>query len=296
MNKTTFITHARKSIALLLALIMIGLLPACQNASVSSQTTSTATAAPTVGNPNVRLSTTTSVNDSGLLPELEKVFEEATGYQLEIIANGTGAAIKLGESGDADVLLVHAKAAEEAFVEVGFGVKRLPFMHNFFVIAGPAADPVKVDACTDAVSAFKAIAGSKAAFVSRGDESGTHKAELKIWEKAAIEPAGDWYVSAGKGMGPSLLMADELQAYVLTDKATYLATSTELKILLGESIDLKNTYSLIAVNPQKSPGVNAEGAQAWIEFMLSDTARDFIMAFGVEKYGAALFIYDGLDP
>lgn len=303
MKKITFTTHARKIFALLLAFILICLLPACQNASVSSQTTSTTTAAttgttaaPTVGNPVVRLSTTTSVNDSGLLPELEKVFEESTGYQLEIIANGTGAAIKLGETGDADVLLVHAKASEEAFVKAGFGVKRLPFMHNFFVIAGPAADPAKVAACKDAASAFKAIAGSSAAFVSRGDDSGTNKAELKIWEQAGIKPAGDWYISAGKGMGPSLLMADELEAYILTDKATFLATSTELKILLGESTDLKNTYSLIAVNPQKSPGVNAEGAQAWIDFMLGDKAREIISAFGVQKYGEALFIYDGLNP
>ena len=310
MKKNTFTTHARRTITLLLALIMLCLLPACQNASVSSQTTSTTTAttaaatttttvttaAPTVGNPVVRLSTTTSVNDSGLLPELEKVFEAATGYQLEIIANGTGAAIKLGETGDADVLLVHAKASEEAFVEAGFGVKRLPFMHNFFVIAGSAADPAKVAECKDAVSAFKAIAGNEAAFVSRGDDSGTHKAELKIWEQAGIKPAGDWYVSAGKGMGPSLLMADELEAYILTDKATYLATSTELKILLGESTDLKNTYSLIAVNPQKSPVVNAEGAQAWIDFLLGDEARKIISVFGVDKYGEALFIYDGLNP
>lgn len=314
MKKNTFTTHARNTIALLLAFILICLLPACQNASVSSQTTSATsaattvatttatvattatTAAPTIGNPVVRLSTTTSVNDSGLLPELEKVFEESTGYQLEIIANGTGAAIKLGETGDADVLLVHAKASEEAFVEAGFGVKRLPFMHNFFVIAGSAADPAKVADCTDAVSAFKAIAGSESDFVSRGDDSGTHKAELKIWDQAGIKPEGDWYVSAGKGMGPSLLMADELEAYILTDKATCLATNTELKILLGESTDLKNTYSLIAVDPQKSPGVNAEGAQAWIDFLLGDEAREIISVFGVDKYGEALFIYDGLNP
>jgi len=320
MTKKIFITHARKTGALMVVLLL-ALLSACsQTASVSTTDTSAAvptqstaaasTAAATdtaltpaetsaavtkPANPVVRLSTTTSVNDSGLLPVLEKVFESSTGYDLQIIANGTGAAIKLGESGDADVLLVHAKAAEEAFVDAGYGVERIPFMHNYFVIAGAAGDKAKVSDCTDAISAFKAIAASQATFISRGDDSGTNKAELALWKSAGVTPSGDWYVSAGKGMGPCLTMAGEMQAYILTDKATYLATKaqTELVICLGESDDLKNTYSLIAVNPDKNPGVNTQGAQAWIDFMLSDQAKAIITDFGIKEYGEPLFFYDG---
>jgi len=310
--KKSLLYHARKSAALTV-IFLLAVLPACQQAakvttsSAAPAAVSTSAAATTSAvvetktvpakpeNPIVRLSTTTSVNDSGLLPELEKAFENSTGYDLEIIANGTGAAIKLGESGDADVLLVHAKASEEAFVTAGFGVERIPFMHNYFVIAGAPEDKAKVTACTDAVSAFKAIAAAKADFVSRGDDSGTNKAELAIWKNAGITPSGDWYISAGKGMGPCLTMAGEMQAYILTDKATYLSTKaqTGLAICLGESEDMKNTYSLIAVNPDKNPGVNVKGAQAWIDFMLSDQARAMISDYGIKEYGEPLFFYDG---
>ena len=320
MNKKFFITHARKTGALMVVLLL-ALLPACSQAasasttgtsaavtvqstaaaSTAAVTTAASTPAETTAavtkpsNPVVRLSTTTSVNDSGLLPLLEKAFESSTGYDLQVIANGTGAAIKLGESGDADVLLVHAKASEEAFVAAGYGVERIPFMHNFFVIAGPADDKAKVADCKDAISAFKAIAAAQATFISRGDDSGTNKAELALWKSAGVTPSGDWYVSAGKGMGPCLTMAGEMKAYILTDKATYLATKaqTELVICLGESDDLKNTYSLIAVNPDKNPGVNTQGAQAWIDFMLSDQARAIITDFGIKEYGEPLFFYDG---
>ncbi len=246
-------------------------------------------------NPVIRLSTTTSVNDSGLLPELQKRFEAKTGYELDIISNGSGAAIALGKSGDADVLLVHSKAAEETFVTSGYGVKRIPFMHNFFVIAGPDADPANVAAVKTAVDAFKSIAYKEATFVSRGDNSGTHTAELKIWSSAGITPKGAWYVSAGAGMGACLTIAGETNAYILTDKATYLATKdqTGLAIKLRESDDLKNTYSLIAVNPDKNPGINAEGAQAFINYMLSDEAAAYIKSYGAAQYGEPLFFYDG---
>lgn len=261
--------------------------------ATTAETTPVAVAKP--ANPVLRLSTTTSVNDSGLLPVLEKLFETQTGYKLDIIANGTGAAIKLGESGDADVLLVHAKASEDAFVASGYGIKRIPFMHNFFVIAGPDADLAGVAKTKTAVDAFKAIAYKEQTFVSRGDDSGTHKAEQKIWSTAGITPKGSWYVSAGAGMGACLNIAGETQAYILTDKATYLATKdqTGLVIKLGESSDLKNTYSMIAVNPAKNPGVNIKGAQAFIDFMLSDEASALIKDFGVAKYGEPLFFFDG---
>ncbi len=297
------------SIALTLFLLLSTLtvaLSACGTAATTAATTAAATtkagaattaAATTAAGAKkaVRLSTTTSVNDSGLLPELEKMFEAKTGYPLDIVANGTGAAIKLGETGDADVLLVHAKASEDAFVSAGFGVKRIPFMHNFFIVAGPEADPAKVKSAKTAAEAFKLIAAAKSPFVSRGDDSGTHKAELAIWTAAGIKPEGSWYNSAGKGMGPCLQMAGEMSAYLLTDKATYLATKsqTKLAIVLNESDDMKNTYSLIAVNPEKNKAVNAAGAQAFIDFMLSPEAKAFIAAYGKDKYGEALFIYDG---
>ena len=246
--------------------------------------------AKTPENPVIRLSTTTSVNDSGLLPYLQPEFEKDTGYKLEITSNGTGAAIKLGETGDADCLLVHAKASEEEFVNAGYGVERVPFMYNFFVIAGPKDDPAGVKNCATAEEAFKAISEKKAEFVSRGDDSGTHKAELKIWKATGIEPTGQsWYISAGAGMAACLNQASERQAYVLTDKATYLSNKGELEILLEKSDDMKNTYSMIAVNPEKNEGINAEGAQAFIEWMQSDKAKELIAKYGQEEYGQALF-------
>lgn len=243
-------------------------------------------------NPVIRLSTTTSVNDSGLLAYLQPYFEEDTGYTLEITSNGTGAAIALGQSGDADCLLVHAKAAEEEFIAGGYGVERIPFMYNYFVIVGPEADPAGVADSTTAADAFQAIANSGSEFVSRGDDSGTHKAELKIWESISIDPTGKtWYVSSGSGMGATLNQASERLAYCLTDKATYLANSAnlDLKILLAESEDMKNTYSMIAVNSEKWPDTNTEGANAFIEWMTSDKASDLIAEYGVEEYGEPLF-------
>ena len=268
---------------------------ATTTAATTTAATTTATTVSKPKNPVIRLSTTTSVNDSGLLPELQKRFEAKTGYQLDIISNGSGAAIALGKSGDADVLLVHSKAAEDTFVASGYGIKRMPFMHNFFVIAGPDKDPANVASVKTAVDAFKLIAYKEATFVSRGDNSGTHTAELKIWSQAGITPKGAWYVSAGAGMGTCLTIAGETNAYILTDKATYLATQdqTGLKIKLRESDDLKNTYSLIAVNPDKNPGINAEGAQAFINYMLSDEAAAYIKTYGVAQYGEPLFFYDG---
>jgi tungstate transport system substrate-binding protein len=257
------------------------------------QSTPTPQPAPTPADPVIRLSTTTSVNDSGLLPYLQPTFESKTGYKLEITSNGTGAAIKLGETGDADCLLVHSKAAEEEFVASGFGLERLPFMYNYFVIAGPPDDPLQLAACASAAAAFQVIAESKSAeFVSRGDDSGTHNAEKKIWSAVGVEPAGQsWYISAGAGMGACLNQANERLAYILTDKATFLsmAASVDLVILLERSDEMKNTYSLIAVDPQKHRGINSEGAAAFITWMQSDEAKALIATFGQELYGEPLF-------
>ena len=245
-------------------------------------------------NPVIRLSTTTSVNDSELLPYLQKEFEADTGYTLEITSAGTGAAIEKGRTGDADVLLVHDQASEEAFIEEGYGVERFPFMYNYFVIVGPADDPAGVQDAAEASDAFAAIAEAQAPFISRGDDSGTHKAELRIWEAAGITPdptVDTWYISAGAGMGAVLNMASEQQAYALTDKATYLSHELRdtLAILKEESEEMKNTYSMIAISPEAWPDTNIEGANAFIEWMLSDKATQLINDYGVEEYGQQLF-------
>ena len=245
-------------------------------------------------NPVIRLSTTTSVNDSELLPYLQKEFEADTGYKLEITSAGTGAAIEKGTTGDADVLLVHAKDSEEEFINEGYGVERIPFMYNYFVIVGPATDPAGVKGLQEASEAFVAIAAAQAPFISRGDDSGTHKAELKIWETAGITPdptVDTWYISAGAGMGAVLNMASEEQAYALTDKATYLSHELKdtLEILMEESEEMKNTYSMIAISPEAWPDTNIEGANAFIEWMLSDKATQLINDYGVEEYGQQLF-------
>lgn len=246
---------------------------------------------PSPKNKVLRLSTTTSVNDSGLLPYLQPYFEADTGYKLEISSAGTGAAIEKGKSGDADCLLVHSKAQEEQAVADGFAKARVPFMYNYFVIVGPAADPAGVAKCKTAADAFKAIAASAAPFVSRGDNSGTNTAELKIWKTAGIEPKGDWYISSGQGMGPSITIAAEKQAYILTDKATYLAheKKSALSLLMKESDDLKNTYSMLAISPTKWPDTNIDGANAFITWMTSDKAKALITKYGVDKYGESLF-------
>lgn len=238
----------------------------------------------------IRLSTTTSVNDSGLMAYLQPYFEEDTGYKLEITSAGTGAAIEKGRTGDADCLLVHAKASEEEFIAEGFGEERVPFMFNFFVIVGPEGDPAGVKDAASAAEAFMAIADSGSKFISRGDDSGTHKAELKIWNAAEYDPSGqDWYISVGAGMGQTLTVADEELAYTLSDKATYLAHENTLSLLMEESDELKNTYSMIAITPERWDDTNYAGAMAFVEWMTSEKALDLIDAFGVEEYGEGLF-------
>ena len=232
------------------------------------------------------------MNDSGLLPYLQPYFEKATGYEMEVTSAGTGAAIKKGETGDADALLVHAKASEDAFVEAGYGIERKPFMYNFFVIVGPADDPAGIKDSASAADAFKKIAEAEQTFVSRGDDSGTNKKEIQIWEAAGIDPNGqEWYVNAGAGMGATLTQAAERQGYTLTDKATFLSNDAnkQLVILLAESDDMKNTYSMIAINPEKWPDTNIDGANAFINWMLSDEASDLISKYGIEDYGEQLF-------
>ena len=252
-----------------------------------------AACSPGLQNKDLTLATTTSVNDSGLLEYLTPILEKDTGINLKIIAQGTGQAIKTGENGDADVLLVHDKASEEKFVSEGFGVKRIEFMYNYFVMAGPMDDPVGLKASgeSNASAAFKKIAESEAAFISRGDNSGTHKKELNIWKAAGLEPSGHWYVSAGKGMGDVLMMASEKKAYTLTDKATFLSMKDklELQMVLENAKDLLNQYSVIAVNPEKHPGINKEAAAKFIEWLTSERVLGLIEEFGRDEYGENLF-------
>lgn len=287
----------KKFLALLLAGVMLLSLAACSADEAKDPTTTAAPATVTDAVPEkgvIRLSTTTSVNDSGLLPYLLPYFEEATGYSVEVTSNGTGAAIKLGETGDADLLLVHAKASEEEFIANGYATERIPFMYNYFVIVGPANDPAGIKSCANAAAAFEKIEEADAPFVSRGDDSGTHKAELKIW-KAIDEndlPGADdeWYISAGAGMGATLNQANERLAYALTDKATYLSNkdNLDLEILLEKGDDMKNTYSLIAVNSNKNP----EGVNALIEWMTKESTLELIKGYGVSEYGQSLFFVD----
>ena len=306
MKKTTTKVLLATVFAAMLALFMV----ACSGGSGSSSSTAgsssavqsasaTSSSAATPDNTTLRISTTTSVNDSGLLPYLQPYFEEDTGYTMEVTSAGTGAAIKKGETGDADALLVHAKASEEEFVDAGYGVERVPFMYNYFVIVGPADDPAGIKDATSAADAFKKIADAGQTFVSRGDDSGTNKKELQIWEAAGIAPEGqDWYVNAGAGMGATLTQTAERQGYTLTDKGTFLSNDAkdQLEILLAESEDMKNTYTMIAISPDKWPDTNIDGANAFIEWITSDKASELIAEYGVEDYGEPLFyLLDSAD-
>ena len=275
----------KKLLALVLALSLAFCFAACGPAETPEEPK-----APE--NPVIRMSTTTSVNDSGLLSYLLPVFEEATGYTVEVQSAGTGAAIQAAKDGNADLILVHAKASEEEFVSEGYGVERIPFMYNYFVVVGPEADPAAIKDSENAAAAFAKIAEAEAKFISRGDESGTHKAELKIWgENVPEAETASWYISAGQGMGACLTMASEQGAYCLTDKATFLSNKADLdlEIILAEGEDMKNTYSLIECNPEKLTDINTEGAKALIEWMTGEEASALIAKYGEEEYGSALF-------
>ncbi|MEW6240506.1 MAG: substrate-binding domain-containing protein [Chloroflexota bacterium] len=245
-------------------------------------------------NPNLILATTTSTQDSGLLDVLVPIFEEQAGYTVQTVAVGTGEALKMGEEGNADVLLVHAPSSEVTFMEGGNGKDRFLVMHNDFIIVGPAADPAGIRGLSVADS-LTAISAAGATFVSRGDDSGTHKAELKLWGKISFDPAGQaWYLETGQGMGASLTVASEKGAYILTDRATYLANkdNLQLEILVEGDNSLLNVYHVITVNPDKWPKVNYEGALAFAQFMIAADTQKVIGEFGVEEFGLPLFFPD----
>lgn len=240
------------------------------------------------------LATTTSTQDSGLLDVLVPAFQEDTGYVVKVVAVGSGEALKMGEQGNADVLLVHSPAAEVTYMEAGNGSERTLVMHNDFIIVGPEADPAGIKGTATAADAFTKIAEAQAPFISRGDDSGTHKAELAIWKKAGITPEGDWYQESGQGMGATLTIASEKAAYTLSDRATYLANKDNLALAIlveGDSA-LLNVYHVITVNPEKYPNLNTEGAKAFAAFLVSEKGQEMISKFGVEKFGQPLFTPD----
>jgi tungstate transport system substrate-binding protein len=247
------------------------------------------TAAPAFAMEHLRLATTTSTENSGLLAELLPPFEEANDCKVDVIAVGTGKAIKLGETGDVDVILVHARSKEDKFVADGYGVDRRDVMYNDFVILGPASDPAGIASAKDAAEAMRKIAATQATFVSRGDDSGTHTREKQLWQAAGVTPGGSWYLEAGRGMGEVIIMATEREGYTLSDRGTYIAfgDKTNLQILVEGDDRLFNPYGVIMVNPEKHPHVKQALAEAFIAYLTSAQARALITGF--RKGGQQLF-------
>lgn len=246
-------------------------------------------ASPAFAVEHLRLATTTSTENSGLLTELLPPFEQANDCKVDVIAVGTGKAIKLGETGDVDVVLVHARSKEDAFVADGYGVDRRDVMYNDFVLLGPESDPAGISGLTDVAAAMAKIATTKATFVSRGDDSGTHSREKQLWKAAGVMPFGDWYLEAGRGMGEVITMATERVGYTLSDRGTYLAykTKTDLKIAVEGDAGLFNPYGVIMVNPAKQPHVKVDLAKKFMDYLVSEQGRRLITGFKVN--GEQLF-------
>lgn len=246
-------------------------------------------AVPALATEHLRLATTTSTENTGLLAELLPPFEKANGCAVDVIAIGTGKAIKLGETGDVDVVMVHARSKEDKFVAEGFGVDRRDVMYNDFVILGPASGTADIADTKNAAEAMKIIATSQATFVSRGDDSGTHSREKQLWQAAEVTPAGNWYLEAGRGMGEVIIMATERGGYTLSDRGTYIAfgDKTDLEVLVEGDDQLFNPYGVIMVNPEKHPHVKQELAKAFLDYLVSPQAKTLITGF--RKNGQQLF-------
>ncbi len=262
-------------------------------------------------NKDVILATTTSTQDTGLLDVLVPAFEKKTGYVVKTVAVGSGAALTMGKNGEADVLLVHAPSSETPLVESGVAINRKLVMHNDFVIIGPASDPAGIKGEASASAALKKIADYAATlteptalFISRGDDSGTHKKELEVWKAATISvkdaegKLAPWYLETGSGMAATLLVASEKAAYTLTDRGTYLAQKANiaLDVLVEGDKVLLNIYHVMQVNPEKFPKANGKGGKAFVEFMVSKDTQKTIETFGVDKYGSPLFFPDAGKP
>lgn len=260
----------------------------------------TATTPPKPANPRLILATTTSTVDSGLLDALLPVFQQQSGYTVVPLSLGSGQALATAERGEADVLLVHSPDAEKKFVEAGHGIERKLVMHNDFVVVGPANDPAALRGIPSAKDAMAAIAAAGAPFISRGDNSGTHALELKLWKLAGTEPKGQrWYTEAGAGMGQTLQIANERRAYTIADRSTFLAQKKNLSlgIVLERDPALLNVYHVIQVSPTKNGRMNAAGARAFADFLLSAEGQRLIGEYGAPTAGEPLFVPDaGKDP
>lgn len=274
----------------LLVLAVVGFVQGCGKSTPSIEPS---TVAPTASK-SMTLATTTSAQDSGLLDVLLPAFEKQSEIQVKVVAVGSGQALELGRRGDADILLTHSPDDEKKFVEEGWGQNRRPLMHNDFVIAGPAEDPAGIKQAKTAADALRSIAEKQSVFVSRGDESGTHKKELFLWKTAGLQPEGSWYISSGTGMALSLRVAHEKRGYILTDRGTYLALNAEVELVVDFEGDpvLRNMYSVMEVSPAKHPHVRSSEAAALAEFFVSKSGQEIIRSFGTEKYGQPLFIPD----
>jgi tungstate transport system substrate-binding protein len=244
----------------------------------------------------ITVASTTSTEQSGLFDYLLPQFTQATGIKVRVVAQGTGQALETGARGDADVVFVHDPVAEKAFVEAGSGVKRIPVMYNDFVLVGPASDAAGVRGGADIVAALTKVAEAQAPFASRGDDSGTHKAERRLWDAAGIAPEGGWYRETGSGMGPTLNTAAAMDAYVLTDRATWLnfGNRGDLEVLVQGDKRLFNQYGVILVSPEKHPHVKAADGQAFIDWLVSEEGQNAIAAYKID--GEQLFFPNADDP
>ncbi len=245
----------------------------------------------------LRVATTTSLYDTGLWGYLEPKFEQKYGVEVDVLYAGTGIALEYGKNGDVDVITVHSKSRELTFVSDGYGIERVPFAYNYFLIVGPSSDPAGIKDMTPEAAFQTLFQTGTGTFISRGDDSGTHSKEKAIWQAAGydyetqVRTAGSWYVEAGRGMGPTLLMANEMQGYTLTDMGTYLSYKgdTSLVPIVNQGSILLNVYSVIACNPDVNSNVNAEMAQKMVEFLTSTEIQQLIGDYGVEEYGMQLF-------
>lgn len=278
----------RISVLLILMMSLVFVVSGCgQNAEQQGQQPELKT---------LKLATTTSTEDSGLLDFILPEMEKDIGYKVDVIAVGTGQAIAMGEAGDVDVILVHSRAAEDQFVADGFGVDRKDVMYNDFLLIGPEDDPAQIKGETDIVKALATIAEGKGVFVSRGDESGTHKKELSLFKDAGVtvDTKYDWYVETGQGMGDTYRIADEMKAYTLIDRATYYANMDKYSLVSIVEGDKRmfNPYGVIPVNPEKYPNVDYEGATKFAEWLTSEKGQKMIGEFGKDKFGEPLFFPD----
>ncbi len=291
----------RRPVGLVLMLLAVSLALSACGATPAATPAPRPIAVPTAKPASLRLATTTSTADTGLLDVLLPPFEKANNCKVDVVAVGTGQALEIGRKGDADVLLVHARASEDQFVADGFARQRFDFMYNDFVVVGPKTDPAGAKGMATAKEGFKAIMAKQALFVSRGDKSGTNTKELSIWTSLTVTPTKDmkWYNSIGQGMGDTLVFSNEQNGYTLTDRGTWLAMQAKLPYLmvivggatLSENKDkaLLNPYGVMAVNPDKYPTVNFELATKFVNWMLSPEMQTTIGKYGVDKFGQPLF-------